>query len=242
MQQPTRIHLVVQDADACAAAARLVAAAGYEVRTQDSIEAFLDARDTAAPTVLVCATDALVAAGLDVAAFVAAHARRVPVVLLGRDGDLRLAVRSMKAGAVDYLAWPARDAELLAAVRQGAAVATAWFQQCARHAEVEGRVARLTTREREVFELLLAGKLNKQIAALLDSQEATVKVHRSRLMRKLEVRSLADVLKLGHVLEAQRIPPAVGAHAALPAVPAFTLARARIVAGRTAAQPPGAMN
>ncbi|MBS0322013.1 MAG: patatin-like phospholipase family protein [Proteobacteria bacterium] len=107
---------------------------------------------------------------------------------------------TLSTGSTDALA-PASTLARLAAARTAAACAAEWHRHRNRHGVAAARVARLTAREREVFDLLLAGKLNKQMAALLDSQEATIKVHRSRLMRKLEVRSLADLLKLGQLLD-----------------------------------------
>lgn len=142
---------------------------------------------------------------------------RIPVVVVAIDADVATAVRAMKAGAIDFLTLPVASDDLADAVARAALVADRWRGDEARRVRARALVERLTPRERAVFELLLEGKLNKQIAGALDSREATVKVHRSRLVRKLEVRSLAELLELGRHLgrtpfesggATQRIPAA----------------------------------
>ena len=122
------------------------------------------------------------------------------VVFLTGRGDIPSSVRAMKAGAVDFLTKPVKAAELAAAVRAGMAAAEV------RHAEVEvvaalrTRHAQLTPREAEVLRHVITGKLNKVIAAELGTTEQTIKVHRSRVMEKLEVRSVAELVNAARLL------------------------------------------
>jgi FixJ family two-component response regulator len=128
-------------------------------------------------------------------------ATRWPIVFLTGHGDIRSSVKAMKAGAVDFLTKPVKSGELLAAVRAGVA-------QIREVAELRTRYALLTPREREVMRHVIAGRLNKVIAAELGTTEQTIKVHRSRGMEKLGIRSVAAL-----VTTAQRlgVHPAGGA-------------------------------
>lgn len=126
--------------------------------------------------------------------------RRIPVVCIAAHATAALAVRAMKAGAVDYLCLPVVSEDLAQAIATAVDVGRRWRDEDSRRSRARALVARLTPREQSVFALVLDGMLNKQIACCLGSSEATVKVHRSRLMRKLEVRSLVELLQLGHEL------------------------------------------
>lgn len=130
----------------------------------------------------------------------AAH-RELPVVFVAAHGDLATAVDLMRRGAVDFLALPGDAALLRAAVERALARSAALIAERDRRAAASLRLARLTPRERQVLELLWAGQRNREIAVRLDSREATIKVHRSRLMRKLEARSLTEVVRLGLLVQ-----------------------------------------
>jgi FixJ family two-component response regulator len=119
-----------------------------------------------------------------------------PIVFLSGHGSVPASVRAMKKGALDFLTKPVDEADLLAAI--GQAIARHEEGRAARAAAAEGweLVARLTPRERTVMDLVVAGLLNKQIASELGISEATVKVHRGRVMRKLGVTSVADLVRL----------------------------------------------
>lgn len=130
----------------------------------------------------------------------------VDVVFMTAHSDISMAVAAMKRGAVDFLTKPLRLSELLPAVDTALLRSALRRDARRRRAQFDARVARLTPREREVLALVLEGKRNKQIADALASQESTVKVHRSRLMRKLEVRTLADLLRIGAELGRDRAP------------------------------------
>ena len=119
-----------------------------------------------------------------------------PVIFLTGIGDIPASVRAMKAGAVDFLTKPVEAAALLAAVVQALARDTAMRAARAEGDAVRQRLARLTPREREVLDGVLAGRLNKQIAGDLGTAEKTVKVHRGRMMKKMGVRTMADLIRV----------------------------------------------
>ncbi len=187
------------------ALARLLTAAGLEVRTFASPAAFLDAHDSAMPGCLVLDLALPGLDGLELQEALAVADCPRPIVFLTGFGDVPSSVRAMKSGAVDFLTKPVNDTELLAAVHRALerdhAARAAWR-------ELEGLrrcLARLTAREREVLAHVVAGRLNKQIAADLGIVEKTIKVHRARIMTKMAARSLADLVRMAERLA---IPPA----------------------------------
>ena len=131
---------------------------------------------------------------------------RIPVVCMAENASVALVVRAMKTGAVDFLSLPVAAAELVQSVSTALEVGSRWREEDSRRSRARALVRRLTPREHAVFDLVMDGLLNKQIASRLGSTEATVKVHRSRLMRKLEVGSIVELIQLG--LQAGRAPRA----------------------------------
>lgn len=124
----------------------------------------------------------------------------VPIVFMTADGDIALGVRAMKAGAIDVLTKPLRADELLPALERAHAKSGEWQSAQLVQRQARALYARLTPRECEVFALVVRGSRNKRIADVLASRESTVKVHRSRLMRKLEAGTLTDLLRIGQLL------------------------------------------
>jgi FixJ family two-component response regulator len=124
----------------------------------------------------------------------AAHGARCAVVFVTGHGDIRTTVQAMREGAMDFLVKPLDADELLAAVERAVSRCTEWRALGAQAARIRERAATLTCREREVFEQVIAGMLNKQIAANLGIAEKTVKVHRGRVMRKMGARSVVQLV------------------------------------------------
>jgi len=120
----------------------------------------------------------------------------LPVIVITGHGDVPLAVRAMKAGAVDFLEKPYDEAVLLAAIRRALAAAEEASARSASFQETEARLASLTEREREVLDLLAAGKPNKVIAYELDISPRTVEIHRARVMEKMQAKSLAELVRM----------------------------------------------
>ena len=124
----------------------------------------------------------------------------IPIIFITGHGDIPMSVKAMKAGAVDFLSKPFRDKDLLDAIDQ--AIARDCEQQSER-AELESLAERyptLTPREREVLSLVVCGLLNKQIAGKLNASEKTIKIHRGRVMQKMQIQSVADLVRAAEKL------------------------------------------
>ena len=190
------IFLVDDDAGVLKALSRLLRAKGYEVRPFASAEEFLEGHDSA---VAGCAVFDVAMPGLDGLAlqqiFTASGNQR-PVIFLTGKGDIPKSVRAIKAGAIDFLTKPVSDRNLLDAIARAAGVDAETRQTSAEVAAIEAKIATLTPREREVLTHVIAGRLNKQIAGDLGTVEKTIKVHRGRMMEKLGVHTIVDLVRL----------------------------------------------
>jgi FixJ family two-component response regulator len=144
--------------------------------------------------------------GLELQQALARVADRRPVVFISGRSSVEASVRAMKAGAVDFLTKPFDEADLVAAVQVALEKDRACREGLAERASINVRLATLTPRERDVLSRVVAGKLNKQIAAELGTAEKTVKVHRARMMRKMQFDSLAELVRAWTVT--QPPPPA----------------------------------
>jgi FixJ family two-component response regulator len=206
---------VVDDDDAVRRAlCRLIGSAGYRVQGFGSAAEFLRVRpcmDGVACLVLDVQMPEL--DGLELQGALNAANAPLPIIFLTGHGDIAMTVRAMKAGAIDFLAKPVRDVDLLQAVE--AAVRHASRAQAARIEldSIRNRLARLTPREREVLALLLAGRLNKQAAYELGIAEKTIKVHRARVMEKMEARSLVELARAADKVGVPFQPAGQGAEA-----------------------------
>lgn len=176
---------------------RLLRGAGFDVAGYDSGEALLAALDEDARGCLVLDVAMPGIDGLAVQAALAEARNRLPVVFLTGHGDIPMSVQAMKAGAVDFLTKPVQRADLLRAVEAGLARVRAT-------GSLSERLALLTPREREVLQHVIAGRMNKVIAASLGTTEQTVKVHRGRVMEKMGAASVVDLARMA---EALGVPP-----------------------------------
>jgi len=120
----------------------------------------------------------------------------IPIIFITGHGDVPMAVDAMQKGAVDFIQKPFRDQDLLDRIREGLKTDQERREEQQKHAEVAERLARLTNREREVFDLVVTGKPNKVIAYELGVSQRTVEIHRARVMEKMQARSLADLVKM----------------------------------------------
>jgi FixJ family two-component response regulator len=188
--------LVDDDPAVLKAITRLLNAAGYKTKSFSSPREFLSAHD---PSIPGCAIIDLVMSELDglhlQQALIERGSER-PIIFLTGKGDVSTSVRAMKAGAVDFLMKPVKREALFSAVLRAAKVDALSRQKRDESKSIGDRLATLTHRERQVLEYVIAGRLNKQIAASIGTVEKTVKVHRGRMMAKLGVRSVADLVRL----------------------------------------------
>jgi FixJ family two-component response regulator len=197
MKDPTPIVFVVDDeASVRNAVARLMRSAGLAARTFASPQEFLDAYqpETHGCAVLDIAMPQI--SGLELQQALVAADISLPIVFLTGRGDIPISVRAMKQGAADFLTKPIDSEELIAAVRTAIARDVDACKARVERTEVRRRLATLTAREREVLEHVVAGKLNKQTAADLGTVEKTIKVHRARVMQKMNVQSVAELVRL----------------------------------------------
>jgi FixJ family two-component response regulator len=190
------VFLVDDDPSVLRALSRLLRTAGYGARTFHSSREFLADHDPAVPGCLVLDLAMPGLNGLELQEALAASGSQRPIVFVSGHGDVSSSVQAMKAGAVDFLTKPVSEENLLAAVGRAIARDRRMRQAWAELQAIGARLATLTPREREVLEHVVAGRLNKQIAADLGTVEKTIKVHRSRMMEKMGVRSLADLVRI----------------------------------------------
>ena len=176
----------------------LLRAAGLNVVTFASAQAFLKRYDPSAPGCLVLDLAMPGVNGLELQEALAARGGVLPIVFLSGHGDLPSGVRAMKRGAVDFLSKPVDATDLIQAVRSGIEKDQIARRIDAEVTEIRRRLATLTPREYEVLRHVVSGKLNKQIADDLGTAIQTVKVHRARVMEKVEVQSLAELVTLAH--------------------------------------------
>jgi FixJ family two-component response regulator len=190
------IFIVDDDPAVLKALTRLLQIEGFAVRSFHSPEAFLAQHDPAAPgcILLDMAMPSLDGLALQ-RALQASGCERFIIFITGR-GDIPSSVQAMKAGAVDVLTKPFEDQHLLDAIRIAVARDDSAREMVARLQSIQRRLATLTRREREVLEHVVTGQLNKQIAADLGTVEKTIKVHRARVMEKMGVSSLAELVRL----------------------------------------------
>ena len=191
---PGVVHVLDDDASVRTALARLLVAMGYEVKVHASAASYLLEPQSGAPSCLILDVRMPQVSGLEIQDALARLRRTVPIIFLTGHGDIPMSVQAMRAGAVDFLTKPVKREKLLAAVRT--AVAGRAHQE-----DLRTRYESLTAREREVFAGVVAGNLNKQIAAKLNIAERTVKAHRSQLMEKMQAHSVADLVRQSENLE-----------------------------------------
>jgi FixJ family two-component response regulator len=190
------VFLVDDDADVLKALARLLRASGYDSREFASSKDFLREHDASMPGCAVFDVAMPDLDGLALQQALAAKGIERPVIFLTGRGDIPTTVRAMKAGAVDFLTKPVDADALLAAIDNARERESRDREARAEMDFFIARLATLTPREREVFGHVIAGRLNKQIAYDLGTVEKTIKVHRSRMMEKMAVRSLAELVRL----------------------------------------------
>ena len=189
---------------------RLLKAEGFTVRGFTSAKTFLESYRAESPSCLVLDVEMPELNGLEFQERLTHAGILLPIVFLTGHGDIPMSVQAVKAGAADFLTKPVNDANLLRAVRAALQRAADERDIVAEVAMLRQRYASLTPREREVMAHVVSGQLNKQIAGDLGTGEQTIKVHRARVMEKMAVDSLADLVRAGERLGLGKRPPATG--------------------------------
>lgn len=197
MTSEAPVVFVVDDEESVRKAlARLLRSAGFNVAVFGSPQEFLHTQNPDTPGCLVLDIAMPGLDGLELQQALAARGAGWPVIFLTGRADIPMSVQAMKSGAVDFLTKPVNDESLLAAVQSAIEKDRTDRRARAELAEVQRRLATLTPREREVLAQVVSGKLNKQIAADLGTVEKTIKVHRARVMAKMNAQSLAELVRL----------------------------------------------
>ena len=195
-KQAATVFVVDDEASIRKSLTRLLQSAGLEVKGFASPAEFLDANNPATPGCIVLDISMPGFDGLELQRALAADRCARPIIFLTGRGDIPISVQAMKAGAVDFLTKPVDAERLLAAIHAAIEKDLQVRQSRAEIDSIESRLATLTPREREVLEQVVSGKLNKQIAGDLGTVEKTIKVHRGRVMEKMQADSLADLVRL----------------------------------------------
>jgi FixJ family two-component response regulator len=195
-QQAPTIHVVDDDELFRTSISRRLRAHGFSVRNYASASAFLLAEIEAGPACILLDVRLPGPSGLDLQKTVAAWPDPPPIVFISGSSDVHISVQAMKAGAVDFLTKPVDRETLLTAVES--ALARGERDRIAREQVGKWRACyqTLTKREQEVFERVVAGKMNKQIASELGAAERTIKAHRAQVMKKMHAASVADLVHI----------------------------------------------
>lgn len=193
---PGTVVVIDDDAGVLKAVSRLIRSVGLSVVTFNSPESFLAKGVPDRPSCLVLDVRMPHLSGLELQAELRQANRQVPIIFITGHGDVPMSVRAMKAGAVDFLQKPFNDQELIDAIHRAIDQDRETQQKLAEREDIRLRMATLTARETEVLALVVDGLPNKQIADRLGISEKTIKVHRGRVMRKMEAESLPDLVRM----------------------------------------------
>jgi FixJ family two-component response regulator len=202
MPDPNATVLIIDDDPALRASIdRLLRSVGLDARLFASISEFLESNPPAGPTCLVLDVRLPGRSGLDLQRELAAANREIPIIFITGHGDVPMSVQAMKGGAIEFLTKPFRDQELLDAIQVGLSRDSARRQNELTLVALRERFASLSPREREIMIEVARGRLSKQIAGDIGIAEATVKVHRSRLMKKMKAASTVALSRMAEKLQ-----------------------------------------
>jgi FixJ family two-component response regulator len=202
MNEQRAVVAVIDDDESVREALQgLLESVALKVELFGSVDDYLRTSKSHAPNCIVLDLRLPGPSGLDLQAQLAGANSPTPIVFITAHGDIRTSVRAMKAGAIEFLAKPLQEQELLDAVRNGIERDRVQRAEEQAIAELRTRFASLTPREKEVMALLAAGRLNKQIAGQMGTSEMTARVHRNQVMHKMGAQSLADLVRIADRLD-----------------------------------------
>lgn len=194
-QTPT-VFIVDDDQGMRRSLSWLIESVGLRAEAFASGEAFLDSDAPARPGCLVLDIRMPGMSGLQLQERLVALQRTLPVIMITAHGDVPSAVRAMKGGAIDFLEKPFSDEVLLERIRQALRIDEDRRREKLRRGEIESRMATLTDRERDVLDLVIEGRTSKEVARLLDLSPKTVEIYRSKLLRKMDVGSIVELVNM----------------------------------------------
>jgi len=198
------VYLVDDDPNMRKALMRFLKTNGLRAQAFGSAREFLDRKSSDTPACLVLDIRMPGMSGLDLQTELAKQNKQLPIVFITGHGDVRMSVQAMKGGAIDFLLKPFADDDLLAVIHQALKKDKRHSEARAEQEQIQDRLRTLTPRERQVFEFVIQGLLNKQIAGKLGASEPTIKVHRHRLMEKMGVTSVAELVQAAIKIDALR--------------------------------------
>ena len=191
------VFLVDDDASVRRALTRLITSAGYQIQTFSSASAFLASNwRSCHPACLVLDIRLPDVSGMQLQSELQNDRAVLPIIFITGHGDIPMSVRAIKDGAVDFLPKPVKDTELFRAIEQALGRAIRDQAERDKLEAIQSRVKTLTPREHQVMSLITRGLLNKQVAFELGTAEKTIKVHRARVMEKMGVGSLAELVRV----------------------------------------------
>ena len=199
-EEPPVVFVIDDDGMVRDAVKDLLRSVGLMVESFGSAQDFLQSKRSDAPGCIVLDVRLPGASGLEFQRTLVESGIPLPVIFISGHGDISMSVRAIKSGAIEFLTKPLHEQELLDAVQAGIERDRARRRQAKLVAELQERLNSLTSREREVFALVITGRPNKQIAHQLELSEMTVKVHRSQASRKMRAKSLIDLVRMADKL------------------------------------------
>jgi FixJ family two-component response regulator len=199
-QEAATVFVVDDDLSVREGVTNLLRSVGLKVETFSSADEFLASKPASGPSCLILDIRLPGLSGLDLQRQLAQSDREIPIVFITGHGDIPMSVRAIKSGAIEFLTKPFRDQDLLDAVRQAIERSREARRRETETADLRERYRSLTTREQQVLKFVVRGLINKQVAAEIGISEPTVKLHRGRLMEKMQATSLADLIVLAQKL------------------------------------------